>query len=171
MGAPAERTHHDGPHRDLTYALRMLWRSPGFSVAAVLTLALGIGANAAIFFARGRHAAPSPESRRPIRAPRHQILQHVPRLSRLPAKPRDVPGVAGSAGGHVNVVVDGRAEFRGAAYVSGNYFDVLGVPPAAGRMFTVADDERNGPGVAILTERWWRARSAEIRQSSGAPSR
>ena len=144
--------------RDFAYALRLLRRSPGFSAAAVVTLALGIGANAAIF------SLADSTLLRPLKVSRPSEL-YVPRFSSSYPdfldyqQRRDVfAGVAGSNGGRVNAVVDGRGEFVAAGLVSGNYFDVLGVPPAAGRLFRAEDDDRNGPGVAVLTERWWRTR-------------
>jgi len=148
----------NGLAKDVTYAVRMLWRSPGFSGAAVLTLALGIGANAAIF------SLADATLLRPLNVAQPSELHVITFSSAYPdflAYQRNrqmYAGVAGSAGGSLNVVVDGHGDLRGAAFVSGNYFDVLGVPPAAGRLFTPEDDERNGPGVAILTERWWRTR-------------
>jgi putative ABC transport system permease protein len=148
----------NGLARDLVYALRLLWRSPGFSVAAVVTLALGIGANAAIF------SLADSTLLRPLKVARPSEL-YVPRFSS--SYPEFTAyqqlgtvfaGVGGSAGGRVNAVIDGRAEFASAVFVSGAYFDVLGVPPVAGRLFRAGDDDRNGPGVAVLTERWWRSR-------------
>jgi len=138
---------------EVRYALRQFWVSRAFTATAVLTLALGIGANAAIF------SLADATLLRPLRVADPSALHVIRFSSTYPdflvyqQNRAMYAGVDGSAGGRVNVVADGRAEFRGAAYVSGNYFDVLGVPPAAGRMFTTADDERNGPGVAILTER------------------
>jgi len=147
-----------GVTRDVIYALRMLWRSPGFSVAAVLTLALGIGANAAIFSLADATLLRPMKVANPSELHVIQFTNTYPDFLAYQQNRQMFAGVAGSSGGSVNVVADGRAELRGAAFVSGNYFDVLGVPPAAGRVFTPADDERNGPGVAVLTERWWRTR-------------
>jgi len=144
--------------RDFAYALRLLRRSPGFSAAAVVTLALGIGANAAIF------SLADSTLLRPLKVS-HPSELYAPRFSSSYPdfldyqQRRDVfAGVAGSNGGRVNAVADGRGEFVAAGFVSGNYFDVLGVPPAAGRLFRIEDDDRNGPGVAVLTDRWWRTR-------------
>jgi putative ABC transport system permease protein len=147
-----------GLARDVLYACRLLRRSPGFTTAAVLTLALGIGANAAIF------SLADSALLRPLKVARPSELHVLPVSSSYPdfmayQQRADVfAGVAGSNGGRVNAVVDGHAEFVNAGFVSGGYFDVLGVPPAAGRLFRAEDDDRNGPGVAILTERWWRRR-------------
>ena len=147
-----------GLAKDVTYAVRMLWRSPGFSVAAVLTLALGIGANAAIFSLADATLLRPLKIAHPSELHIIQFTNTYPDFLAYQQNRQMFAGVAGSSGGSVNVVVDGQAELRGVAFVSGNYFDVLGVPPIAGRVFTPADDERNGPGVAVLTERWWRAR-------------
>jgi predicted permease len=147
-----------GVAKDVTYAVRMLWRSPGFTAAAVLTLALGIGANAAIFSLADATLLRPLKVGNPSELHVIRFTNTYPDFLAYQQNRQMFAGVAGSSGGSVNVAVDGRAELRGAAFVSGNYFDVLGVPPAAGRVFTPADDERNGPGVAVLTERWWRTR-------------
>ena len=148
----------NGILRDVAYALRLLRRNPGFSAAAVATLALGIGANAAIF------SLADSTLLRPLKVTRPAELQVMRFSASYPdflefQQRRDVfTGIAGSAGGRVNVVAGGGGEFVAAGFVSGNYFDVLGVPPAAGRVLRVEDDDRNGPGVAVLTERLWRTR-------------
>ena len=148
----------NGLARDVAYAFRILWRSPGFSTAAIVTLALGIGANAAIFSLADSTLLRPLKVADPDNLYRLTFSSSYPELTAYQQR-RDVfAGVAGSTAGRVSVVADGRAEFTSAAFVSGNYFDVLGVPPAAGRLFRADDDERNGPGVAILTERWWRTR-------------
>jgi putative ABC transport system permease protein len=70
-------------------------------------------------------------------------------------------GVLASAGSpRLNVTVDGASELVNATFVSGNYFDVLGVGAAAGRMLLPADDVRNGPIAAVAGYQWWRSRFA-----------
>jgi predicted permease len=70
-------------------------------------------------------------------------------------------GVIGTSSAQINMVVDGRADLADAGdarFVSGDYFNVLGVPPAAGRVIGPADDTPNGPVVVVLGYRWWRSR-------------
>ena len=147
-----------GLTRDVRYAVRLLWRSPGFTIAAALTLALGIGANTAIF------SLADAALLRPIRVADPKALYSVNWSSAYPdylayAEHHDLfDGVIASTGTRVNAVVGGTAELVEAAFVSGNYFSVLGVAPALGRVLTSIDDQRNGPTVAVIGYRWWRTR-------------
>lgn len=150
-----------GIGRDALYALRMLWRSPGFTTAAVLTLALGIGANAAVF------SLADATLLRPVKVANPSELYMLKFASSYPdfqayAKLENMfSGVIATSGAQLNVVADGHAELvdaRDARLVSGNYFGVLGLPPSAGRVISPADDEPNGPVVAVLGYRWWQSR-------------
>jgi predicted permease len=146
-----------GLGRDVAYAIRLLWRSPGFTIAAVLTLALGIGANTAIFTLADATVI------RPLRVERLEQLAAFKWSVSLPdyrdwASRTDVfTGVAGVAAVRVNVVVDEGAEPTDAAFVSANYFSVLGVGASPGRVLGAADD----PAAALTTvidRDWWRSR-------------
>jgi putative ABC transport system permease protein len=147
-----------GLGRDVLYALRMLWRSPGFTIAAVLTLALGIGANAAIF------SLADTTLLRPLKVANpselysltfsSSYLDYVAYTERIDA----VNGVIASSGGRMNAVAGGRAELVDARLVSGNYFDVLGIQAAAGRLMVPSDDVPNGPIGAVLGYSWWQTR-------------
>jgi predicted permease len=148
----------NGIARDVLYALRLLRRSPGFSAAAVATLALGIGANTAVFSLADATLLRPLKVARPAELHVLRFSSSYPDFVAYQQRGDLFAGVAGSTGGRVNVVAGGRAEFVNAGFVSGTYFDVLGVPPAAGRLFRGGDDDHGGPGVAILTERWWRIR-------------
>jgi putative ABC transport system permease protein len=144
-----------GIGRDIQYAVRVLWRSPGFTLAAVLTLALGIGANTAIF------SLADATLLRPLKVSGIDQLYALnwstsyPDYKAFAARGDLFDGVIGASGGRVNVVADADASLVDASFVSGNYFGVLGVPPAAGRLFGPADDVPNGPLVAVLSHRWW----------------
>lgn len=147
-----------GIGRDVAYAVRLLWRSPGFTIAAVLTLALGIGANAAIF------SLADATLLRPLKVAGPSELYTIRFSSAYPdylaySDNRDLfKGVVATSGGRLNAAADGRAELVDSAFVSGNYFGVLGVPPAAGRLLGPADDVPNGPIAAVLGYRWWQSR-------------
>ena len=145
--------------QDLRFALRLLARSPGFAAAAVLTLALGIGANAAIF-SLAKAVLLSPVN---VRDP--ERLMTVPWSSAYPdfleyAKRTDAfDGVIGTAGGgRMSVSIDGSSELVPTAFVSGNTFDVLGVTAATGRVLLPADDVMNTPVVATIGYDFWRTR-------------
>jgi predicted permease len=147
--------------QDLRFAVRMLWRSPGFAVAAILTLALGIGANAAMF-TLAKAVLLSPVS---VRDP--ERLFTIPWSSAYPdfleyAKRTDVfEGVIGtSGGGRMSVSIDGSSELVSAGFVSGNTFLVLGVTAAAGRLLEPSDDVINRPVVAAIGYDYWRGRFA-----------
>jgi predicted permease len=147
-----------GIGRDVAYALRLLRRSPGFTLAAVVTLALGIGANAAVF------SLAEATLLRPIKVANPSELFAIRWSSSYPdylaySDRHDLfNGVIASSGGRVNVAANGSADLVEASFVSGNYFGVLGIAPAAGRLMTPADDSRTGPVVAVLGHRWWRTR-------------
>ena len=151
----------NGSGRDVMYAFRMLARSPGFTLAAVLTLALGIGANAAIF------SLADAALLRPLKVASPSELYMVKFSSSYPdflayARLENIfSGVIGISGAQMNAVADGHADLvdgRDGRFVSGNYFGVLGLPPAAGRVIAPSDDEPNGPIVAVLGYRWWQSR-------------
>ena len=143
--------------RDLVIAIRMLAKSPGFTTAAVLSLALGIGANTAIF------SLADATLLRPLDVARPEQLVAFSWSSSYPhyqayTKRNDVfQGVIAVGGApRLSVSIDGVSELASTAFVSGNTFDVLGVTPALGRTLQPADDIPNGPVVAVLGHDYWR---------------
>jgi macrolide transport system ATP-binding/permease protein len=162
---------------DVRYATRALRRQPGFAAAAVITLALGIGANSAIFSV--------------VNA---TLLQRLP----VAARERLVYGYRGDVGGafsyplyaHLrdgNQVFDGlaawggitaslnagdRAELVSGVIVTGNFFDVLGVRATRGRLLTSADDVTPGAHpVAVISHEFWQARFGGRADVVGRPIR
>ncbi len=146
--------------QDLRYALRTLARSPGFAAAAILILALGIGANTVIFSLVDA-----------------VVLRPLPGIEH-PAALADVTGQTVSYPWYRSVRRDTTAAFEGlvawrqrtlvlsggggaepviGAVVSGNYFEVLGARPAAGRLLQAAD-ETSGEAVAVVGDSVWRSR-------------
>jgi predicted permease len=153
----------DDLFRDVRYALRGFRQSPVFAAVAVLSLALGIGANTAIFsvldalllkplpvrepaslVALGQMAGDYTSSYALWR----QIRQHQDVCSETFAYSTDEFDLA--AGGEKQPV-------RG-LYVSGDYFSALGVPARLGRVLEADDDRRGGPPVAVLNYDFWRNR-------------
>ena len=154
--------------RDLRFALRGLGRSPAFTIVAVLTLALGIGANTAIFsvvnavllkplaYTRpdqlvsvraklvGRSARDVPMSQPEY----HDILNQVPAVKDLAA----VWPI------NINLTGSDEPERIQAAVVSYNYFSLLGVAPTLGRDFTKADDQGHIGYVALISYDLWQRR-------------
>ena len=150
--------------QDLRYGLRTLRRSPGFTGAALITLALGIGANTAIF------SVVNAVLLRPLpyREP-EALVQLVRSYQTGPAAGQDgrrylffrdhlrsVEALAAYRGaGSVNMVRGDRAEFVSIAQVSREYFPVFGVQPALGQPFGAEHDVPGGPAVAILGHALW----------------
>jgi predicted permease len=160
----------DALRGDLIFAARMLRTNPGFAAAAIVTLALGIGANTTIF---GLIDALILKSL-PVRDPQSLLFIakqaqggvdpafYYETYERLRAEQSFFREVA-AFGERVrmNVSVDGGSESLMGQLVSGNYYTVLGVPPAAGRVFTGADDRvPGGHPVAVISYSYWQRRFA-----------
>ena len=171
--------------KDLRYGLRTLRRNPGFAAIAVLSLAMGIGANTAIFsIIEAVMLRPLPVS-----APASlvsvgdtarpgQVLNGTPLLEifsyPLYVRVRDhntvFTGLLAS-GAAVKVEIDdgsGTSEPVRARLVSSNYFDVLGVPAALGRTFTPSDE--SSPGATpfvVISEAYWSSHFARRRDALG----
>jgi len=155
--------------QDACYALRGMRRSPGFTAVAVVSLALGIGANTAIFSLVNTvmlRMLPVPEPGRLVELmhrfedePRFngftwQIYQYFRDRNHM------LSGLIGTAGSSLNVRVEGQApEKVEGVYVTGNFFPVLGVKPALGRLIGPEDEPNGVPaGVAVVSWTYWRNR-------------
>jgi predicted permease len=151
---------------DLRYACRILRQSPGFTTVAVLSLALGIGANTAIFSLLNAVvlrtlAVPQPE----------RLVQLVytgpgdwnpyfdyPQFEHLQRHSQTLSGVfAANYLGRANIVYHGVSELGQSLTAGANTFSVLGVVPQAGRFFT-RDEDRSDTAVAVLSDSCWRNR-------------
>jgi putative ABC transport system permease protein len=147
-----------GLGRDAAYAMRLLWRSPGFSAAAILTLALGIGTNTAIYTLADATII------RPLRVVDMDRLVSFKWSASLPdyrewtAQTDLLTGVDTIAYIRMTLTMDGVAEPIDAALVSPNYFTVLGVDTSAGRPLGAADAKRGGDLTAVVAREWWRTR-------------
>ena len=154
--------------QDLGYAMRMLWRQPVFAGVAVLTLALGIGANSAIFAlvdATLLRPLPFREPDRLVMAwersstsPRSgvsppNLIDWNQRTGTFELMAGYIPGV----GGMVMNGADGTAETVARQWVTAGIFEVLGVRAIVGRTFLPSDDTR-GTRAVVLSEAFWRAR-------------
>jgi len=153
---------------DLRYAVRTLRRSPGFTVIAVLTMAIGVGANTAIF------SIVDAVLLRPLPFPRADALLLVTQSNRQtkqvlgPGSPanfldwrarnRAFAGMAGFEGTSLILSDGDHPERLDGTMVNVNFFDVLEVAPAIGRSFGEADERPGAPRVAILSDGAWRTR-------------
>jgi putative ABC transport system permease protein len=162
----APREHWDILKQDCAYALRMLAKSPGFTITAVLTLALGIGANTAIF------SVVHSVLLRPL--PYHDGQQLI--FIRQQAEKVGMPDLAFSVHEvndyrEQNRTLAGLVEYHGMSFtlfgraepervstgvVSANYFDMFGVKPMLGRTFEPADDRVGAPPVLVLSYEYWK---------------
>jgi predicted permease len=154
--------------QDVRYALRNLRQSPGFSALAVLTLALGIGANSTVFsWINGTLLNPIPGSSNTsnlvtlnrsmqLRAPRDFSY---PDYEDLREQNHSFSGLAASAFRPVDITGGARPEHTWATLASANYFDVLAVRPILGRTFLPEDDQKpGGATVVVLSYRLWQMR-------------
>ncbi len=152
---------------DLRHAARLLWKSPGFTLVAIATLALGIGANTAIFSVVNAvllQPLPYRDSEQLVRAVRVQrnslaTIASYPDYTdwRESGMFEGATAVAGRA-----YFLDSAGEFKRVvgARVTASFFSVLGVKPAVGRDFA-ADEEKRGEPVAIISHRLWRDHFAQ----------
>src|SRR5262245_31468117 len=152
--------------QDLRFGARALFRSPGFAAIAVLTLALGIGANASIFSVLNTVLLrPLPWSE-PDRAvmiwskwtsfdktwvAEGEVVDYRKRATTLQE-------VAAWSDGQVNLTGDQEPERVSAARVTANIFSTLGVAPMIGRTFNAQEDVPNGPRLVVLGYALWNRR-------------
>ena len=172
--------------QDIRYALRAMAASPLFTATAALSLALGIGANTAIYSFMNAIMLRSLPVYQPDRL---AILEwHAPQR---PGVVRGINGTARRYQSHgttspnfpfhawealsshndvfetlfaytyvqnFNAIVNNQAEAIGGGFVSGNYFAGLGVPPAAGRLLAPEDGAKGAPPTVVLSYAWWQRR-------------
>ena len=144
-----------GLFHDLRHAARSLSKSPGFTSVAVATLALGIGANAAIFSvvqAVLLRALPYPDAKRLVTLP-HNVS--APELSDVRDAARSFDAVGGSALQPVELTGGGDPLQIMGSLVTGDLFEALGTPAALGRTLRPSDDREGGERVAVVTHGLW----------------
>src|SRR5262245_53166080 len=164
----------DGAWRDLRHGARLLRMNPAFAVVAVLSLALGIGANTAIFqlldAVRIRTL--------PVEQPGQLVDVRIedgghgrtgqfsgrtpqltyPLLEQIRTRQEAFSGLAAWGAGAFNMTSSGEARYARGMWVNGEYFDTLGVKPLVGRLLTAADDVRGcaAPAVVLSYGFWQR---------------
>lgn len=154
--------------QDVRFGLRMLRKNPGFTAVAVITLALGIGANTAIFSVVSKvllDPLPYPNADRIVLL-QHTFLQRTDVSISVPEFMiwREQTQVFQSSaafelgGAAFNLTGGDRPEQVPGLHASAGYFDVFGVPIAKGRAFTPEEDRPGGPHVAVISNGLWRGR-------------
>ena len=152
---------------DVRYSLRLLTKSPAFTAIAVATLALGIGANTAIFAAVDAmliRTLPYADADRVVLIWEDNTAAGFPHNTPAPGNysdwkrlQRSFTGIAATRGASGSVTSDGPPEQLLGRRVSQNFFDVLGVRPAIGRAFTEEEDRVSAP-VIVISDGLWRRR-------------
>ena len=157
---------------DLRYALRSLRHAPAFSAVAILSLALGIGANTAIFTILNVVMLKS----LPVSHPEQLVALVVNEKNPIFTNPlweaiRDrqdmFSGVLAYGNTDFNLTNGGEARRIDGNWVSGDYFATLGVQPVLGRLIVRADDYRGCPGVAVLGYQFWDTQYARDESAIG----
>jgi predicted permease len=150
----------------LHYGARILRRNPGFSSVAVLTLALGLGANTAFFsVAHSALFRPlpyfQPDRLYTIAEARHQSIVSVqcsyPDYVDFTRMTKSFTAIAGYSGDAFTLVTGGEPRYVFAEQVTPNFFSTLGVKPVLGRDFIENEQQRDGPHVAILSHGFWQS--------------
>jgi putative ABC transport system permease protein len=169
----------DSLREDVRFAGRLLARQPGFSATAVLTLALGIGANAAIFgVVRATLLAPlpfgHPEALMQVweTLPSQGVLENTPAPDTFDlwkARSRSIEDMAAYTVGSANLTGAGEPERLAVLRTSANLLHVLSVRPTLGRAFSVDEDHYGAPGAVLLTDRFWTRHFQRDPQVVGQP--
>src|SRR5262245_30180051 len=150
---------------DLRIALRNLVRVPGFTLAFVLTLGLGIGANTAIFSIINGvllRPLPYPEADRIMRLRQPQVnagvedsLFSFPEVAHYRSLSTTVDQFVEFGDWTFNVLGRGEPHRATGGLVTANYFPMLGAQPLLGRMLVPADEAKGAPPVVVLTHTYW----------------
>jgi predicted permease len=150
--------------QDLRFALRMLRKSPGFTAVAVLTLALGIGANTVVFsVVNALLLRPLPVERPNeltfLENEHYGPSQSYPGYKEIRDRNRTFAGLAGYRIAPMDLGTNLGADRIWGYLATGNYFDVLGVKPALGRVFHQSDDQQPGASpYVVLSYGAWQSR-------------
>ena len=155
----------DTLRQDIRYALRRLLKSPGFTIVAVVTLALGIGANTAIFSVVNGiilKPLPFPESDRLVGiyhvSEGSRVTMSGPNFTDVRKQSQTLSDAAAIARGRVVLTGSGDPVRLDAADVSASFFDILRIRPALGRTFRPDENETGKTNVAVLSHAIWQQR-------------
>ncbi|MGA8220436.1 MAG: ABC transporter permease [Candidatus Acidiferrales bacterium] len=151
--------------QDARFGLRTLRKTPGFTAVAILTLALGIGANAAMFSITNAvllRPLPYPGADRLVAITMEDPSRGIvginisyTRLTLLQQQSRAFESVGAYTPSSTSLTTHGSPEEVSAAIATGNFFEVLGVAPTVGRNFLPEEDQPGGANVAIISDGFW----------------
>jgi predicted permease len=152
--------------QDLRYSLRILTKSPGFTTVAVVTLALGIGANTVLFSVVNGvllNPLPYPNPERLVAVaekfpPFPEASIAYPNFLDWVRMNHTFEALAAYRHTGFNFTDSGEAQWLNAVQVSASFLPLLGVKPVIGRDFSPEDDKRGAPPVVMLSGRFWRSR-------------
>ena len=153
----------DDTVQDIRHGVRGFLKTPGFTAVAVFTLALGIGANLAIFNVLDAlllRPLPVPNAPRLVTITRwiensSSESFSYPQIRALADRPDLFASLCGIGGGTLFTGPPDALEPVGAAFVSGKYFETLGLAPFAGRLLSDGDDQPGAPPVVVITHSYW----------------
>jgi putative ABC transport system permease protein len=158
----------DSVRGDLRYALRALRTSPAFAAVAMLSLAIGIGANTAIFSLIDAVMLKSLPVARPAELVRLRLVDsgataaspggtHFTNPMWEQLRDRTAPFATYAVSGttRFNLAAGGERRSANGLWINGGFFSTLGVRPALGRLLTAADDERGCPATAVVSHGFW----------------
>ncbi len=156
--------------QDLKFALRMLRKNPGFTAVAVLTLALGIGANTAIFSVVNTvllQPLPYKEPGRilsltliDLKTRASGALMSYTKYTQIQEQNRTLESLAGYYPLTLSLVTEREPEAVNGARASSDFFRVLGISPARGRAFLAEEEQDGGPDVAVISDGFWHSHFA-----------
>lgn len=163
--------------QDVRYALRTLARSPGFSATAMLTLALGIGANTAIFSVVDGvvlKPLPYPEPDRLVllwqsRPHTRQLDVSIPDFLDWQRDSRSFAAMAAMDWRSYDLTGPGAAAHVDGMAVTSGFFKTLGIRPVLGRDFAEADNQQHAAPTVMISDRLWRERFGASPQTAGKP--
>jgi putative ABC transport system permease protein len=165
--------------QDLKFASRMLWKNPGFTAVAILTLALGIGANTAIFSVVNTvllRPLPFQEPGRILSLTQYELrtkaggaLMSYTKYTQIREQSKTLESMAGFYPLTLSLVTEREPEVVNGARASTDFFRVLGISPARGRAFLPEEEQEGGPDVAVISDGFWHSHFAGDPGALGKP--
>jgi putative ABC transport system permease protein len=165
--------------QDLKFALRMLGKNPGFTTVAILTLALGIGANTAIFSVVNTvllQPLPYNEPGRIISLTQIDLktqasgaLMSYTKYTQIQEQSKTLESMAGFYPLTLSLVTEREPEAVNGARASIDFYRVLGISPARGRTFSPEEEQDGGPDVAVISDGFWHSHFAGDPAALGKP--